>query len=416
MQGILSGTVVLDLTRFFSGPQATLLLAGMGAEVIKIDDPSGGDPTAFSPPLAGPRGVSFQRQTPQDMGVAYLKRTRGKKSVQLDLKAPAGREAFLRMVRAADVVIDNFSAGVSERLGIGYDDLAAVNPAIIYCSLTGYGATGPDRHFKAYDLMVQAAVGLMSVTGHPDTPPVKTGSPLSDAIAGVFAANGIVAALLHRMRTGQGQAVDVSMADCLFALMFDEPFDCYARLGLPQRQGSRIMRFSPFNAYRSADGWVVLGAATGADWSALLRVMQREDLLDDPRMMDLGWRLAHNARVDEIVSAWTGTLATDRIVQLLAEAKIPCSPVRAIDDVMAWRHLRERGMVQPLWNPLSGAEVDAMAPGFPVKFSAAPAGYDQPAPLPGQHTAEMLRRLGGYSEQEVAELLRQAVAADAASR
>ena len=404
MHKILSGTIVLDLTRFFSGPQATLLLAGMGAEVIKIDDPRTGDPTAFSPPLAGPDGVSFHRRSATDMGIAYLKRARGKKSINLDLKSDAGREIFLQLVSAADVVIDNFGAGVCDRLGIGYTQLRAANPAIVYCSLTGYGSTGPDRQVKAYDLMVQAAVGLMSVTGHDGAPPVKAGSPLSDAIAGVFAANGILAALLHRERSGLGQAIDVSMADCLFSLIFDEPFDCYERLGLPQRQGSRIMRFSPFNSFKSTDGWVAMGAATPADWVALLGVMDKAELLADANMMSLAWRLENNAQVEAMVSAWTQTLSSAAIVDALTQANVPCSPVRSIDEVMAWQQLRDRQMIQPLWNPMADAQMPVCGPGFPIKFSLTPADYDTPAPLPGQHTDEVLGRLAGVSPSELKRL------------
>lgn len=275
MKKILEGIVVLDLTRFLSGPQATLLLAGMGAEVIKIDEPKGGDPTAFAPPFAGPEGVSFERKTDQDMGLAYLKRARSKQSMTLDLKSSRGREIFMTMVARADVVIENFSAGVSDRLEIGYEHLREANPSIIYCSLTGYGSTGPDRTLKAYDPMIQAAVGMMSITGQAGAGPMKAGSPISDTVAGVFAATGVVAALLHRERTGEGQAVDVSMADCLFSLIFDEPLDCYAELGLDYQQGSRIMRFSPFNAYPTLDGWVVAGAATQEDWIALLKTIDR---------------------------------------------------------------------------------------------------------------------------------------------
>ncbi|VTU25852.1 Succinyl-CoA:(R)-benzylsuccinate CoA-transferase subunit BbsF [Variovorax sp. PBS-H4] len=401
MSNILDGIVVLDLTRFFSGPQATLLLAGMGAEVIKIDDPRTGDPTAFAPPYAGPQGVSFDRQTDQDMGLAYLKRSRGKKSVTLNLKSGRGVALFLKMVAKADVVIENFSAGVADRLGIGYTRLREANPRLVYCALSGYGATGPDRNLKAYDPMVQAAVGLMSITGQPDSGPVKAGSPISDAIAGVFAANGIVAALLHRERTGTGQAVDVSMVDCLFSLIFDEPLDCYERLGLNARQGSRIMRFSPFNAYRTLDGWVVIGAATQDDWAALVRVMRRNDLLEHPEFGRLAWRLANNAQVDEIVAAWAGQETTASVIEHLTDAKVPCSPVRSIDDVMHWRHLHDRSMIEPVWNPLSGGEVEAAAAGFPLKFSRTPGGYRNPAPLPGQHTAEVLSRLAKVSQEEM---------------
>jgi formyl-CoA transferase len=401
MNKILDGVVVLDLTRFFSGPQATLLLAGMGAEVIKIDDPKTGDPTAFAPPYAGPNGISFARQTELDMGLAYLKRARAKKSATLNLKSEQGVALFKRMAANADVVIENFSAGVADRLGIGYEQLSQINPHLIYCSLTGYGSTGPDKNLKAYDPMIQAAVGLMSITGQPESGPVKAGSPISDAIAGVFAANGIVAALLHRERAGVGQAIDVSMADCLFSLIFDEPLDCYKRLGLEFQQGSRIMRFSPFNAYRTMDGWVVIGAATQADWTALVGVMQRDDLIEHRDYCRLAWRLSNNAEVDRIVESWTRKLRSADAVELLNGAKVPCSPVRTVDDVMRWAHLAERGMVEPVWNPLSGSHVDASAAGFPLKFSRTPGGYDGHAPRPGQHTDEVMARLAGVANAEL---------------
>ena len=398
---ILHGVVVLDLTRFFSGPQSTLFLAGLGAEVIKIDDPKTGDPTAFAPPFVGPQGVSFQRQTDTDMGIAYLKRTRGKKSTTLDLKSAAGRDIFLKMVAKADVVVENFSAGVADRLGIGYAALKEANPRIVYCALTGYGSTGPDRNLKAYDLMVQAAVGMMSITGQAGGGPTKAGSPISDAIAGVFAAMGIVSALLHRNRTGDGQAIDVSMADCLFSLILDEPLDCYTRLGLDYQQGNRIMRFSPFNAYRSKDGWVTIGAATNDDWVALLRVVGRDDLKDDAQMMSVGWRLANNALVDQIVAQWAIGVSTAEIERLMAQAKVPCSPVRTMDDALLWDQLIKRDMAAPLWNPLSRTSMSASGSGFPIKFSGAPASFNEPAPLPGEHNEEVLSRLAGLDSSAV---------------
>jgi formyl-CoA transferase len=398
---ILEGVVVLDLTRFFSGPQSTLYLAGMGAEVIKIDDPRTGDPTAFAPPFVGPQGVSFERQSDSDMGIAYLKRARGKKSATLNLKSAEGRDIFLRMVKNADVVVENFSAGVAQRLGIGYDALKDANPPIIYCSLTGYGSTGPDKHLKAYDLMVQAAVGLMSITGQPGTQPTKAGSPVSDAIAGVFAAMGIISALLHRERTGEGQSVDVSMADCLFSLIFDEPLDCYERLGLAHQQGNRIMRFSPFNTYKSADGWVTIGAATNDDWLSLLEVMGRGDPKDDPQMMSIGWRLANNALVDDVVARWASHIETAHIEALLASAKIPCSPVRTIDDVLQWDQIIAREMAVPLWNPLSCSVMLASGSGFPIKFGQTRGSFDQPAPLPGAHSDEVLARLAGLTASDL---------------
>lgn len=404
MTPILQGMVVLDLSRFFSGPQASLLLAGLGAEVIKIDDPATGDPTAFAPPFAGPEGVSFQRQTDVDMGLAYLKRARGKQSTTLNLKSDEGRAIFLRMVAHADVVLDNFSAGVAERMGIGYAQLRQANARIVHCGLTGYGATGPDRQLKAYDLMVQAAVGLMSITGRPDTGPMKAGSPLSDALSGTFAALGVVSALLHRQRTGEGQSVDVSMADCLFSLLFDEPLDCYRTLGLAFQQGNRIMRFSPFNTYATADGWIAIGAATQAEWLLLLAALDRRDLATDRRFIDMGARLAHNAEVDALVGAWTAPRSTLDTQAALQAAGVPSSPVRSIDDLLQWRQLQAREMVLPLVNPLSGQPVDAQAAGFPIKFSGSPAGYTRPAPRPGDHTDAVLARLAGLDGADLQRL------------
>lgn len=409
MRKILDGIVVLDLTRFFSGPQCTLLLAGMGAEVIKIDDPKTGDPTAFAPPFDGPQGISFERRSDKDMGLAYLKRARGKKSVTLDLKAAEGRAIFLTMVARADVVVENFRAGVAERLGIDYAALCKANPAIIYCALTGYGATGPARDDKAYDLMVQAATGLMSLTGQPGQPPVKSATALSDAIAGVFAAQGVLAALLHRERTGEGQAVDVGMADCLFSLLFDEPIDCYEGLGLAPRQGNRIMRFSPFNVFRTCDGWVAIGTATHEEWQALLGVMGRDDLKNDADMQNVGWRLVNNGAVDALVTAWTEARTKDEVVAALNQAAVAVSPVRSIDEVMQWQQLLEREMIVRLTNPLTGAPAAAQAPGFPIKFSRTPASHERAAPVPGADSDEVFARLAGLSVARVGELRRDGI-------
>ena len=401
MKKILDGIVVLDLTRFFSGPQCTLFLAGMGAEVVKIDDPKGGDPIAFAPPFDGPQGIAFDRRTEQDMGLAYLKRQRGKKSVTLDLKSAEGRAIFFEMVKNADVVVENFRAGVSKRLGIDYGALSGINPKIIHCALTGYGSAGPARDDKAYDLMVQAAVGLMSMTGQPDAPPTKAASALSDAISGVFAAKGIVAALFHRERTGEGQSVDVAMADCLFSLIFDEPIDCYGQLDLAPRQGNRIMRFSPFNIFRATDGWVAIGAATHAEWLLLLDAMGRADLRQDKGMMDIGWRIVNNGKVDAVVSQWTAQKTKNEIVAALARAEVACSPVRSTAEVMQWEQLLERQMIVPLVNPLTGKASPAAGPGFPVKFSRTPAEYT-PAPVPGAHSEEIFSRLANLSAADLA--------------
>ncbi len=404
MRKILDGVRVLDLTQFFSGPQATLFLAGLGAEVIRIDSPDSADRVAVAPPYAGANGVSFERTGPDDFSVNYLKRTRGKKAVSLDLKKAEGKALFIRLVEQSDVVVENFTVGVTERLGIDYPRLAVVNPRIVYCALTGYGSTGPDRGLKAYDVTVQAAAGLMSVTGLPGQPPMKAGTALSDAIAGTFAMSGVLAALLDRSRTGRGQFVDVSMVDCLFSLLFDDPIDWYERLGVPVRQGNRILRFSPINTYATTDGWAVLGAATAGQWSGVLTAIGREDLADDPDWSSLDWRVANNDKVDGLLRDWAAKRTTAEAVAIMLEAGGVASAIRGPEELAAWPHLKARDMYQTLDHPTLGRLADIGAPGFPLKFGAASVGYDSPAPLPRQHNKDVFGKLLGLDDAEMARL------------
>ena len=404
MRQILAGVRVLDLTQFFSGPQATLFLAGLGAEVIRIDSPDGAKSVAVAPPYAGRNGVSFERTSPDDLSVNYLKRTRGKKAISLDLKQAEGKAMFFRLLAQADVVVENFSVGVTERLGIDYPRIAEANPRVVYCSLTGHGSTGPDRHLKAYDVTVQAAAGLMSVTGLPGQPPTKAGTALSDAISGTFAFSGILAALLDRAKTGRGQFVDISMVDGLFALLFDDPMDWYERLGVPERQGNRILRFSPLNTYATRDGWAVLGAATGGQWQGVLKAIGREDLANDPDWSSLDWRVANNDRADTLLRDWAAARPTADAVETMLACGGVASAIRGPKELAEWQHLRERGMYQTLQHPTLGSLDGIGAPGFPLKFSAAATGYDAPAPLPRQHNREVYGSLLGLDEAEIERL------------
>jgi CoA:oxalate CoA-transferase len=406
---ILRGVRVLDLSRFLSGPQATLFLAGMGAEVIKIDEPRGGDPTFAAPPYFGAHGVALDRRSDQDLGIAYLKRTRGKKSISVDLKKKEGRDILRKLVCHSDVLVENFRVGVTSRLQIDYESLRDVNPRLIYCSITGYGSTGPERHRKAFDLMVQAATGMMSITGDPNGIPSKTGASLSDGIAGTFALAGILGALYQRHETGLGQFIDVSMADCLLSLIFDDPFEHYRELGLAPRQGNRITRFSPFNTYRALDGTVAIGAGTPADWVNLLKIMDREDLLSSPDFMNPGWRIENNARVDELVQQWTTDKPIREIIGRLDAGEIPCGPLRTMDEVIAWNHLRSRNMLQPVTNPHYSSTAGPLAAGFPLKFSRAEVGHTPHVPMPREHNSEILQGLLKLSSEEVEELAKRRV-------
>jgi len=400
MKGLLDEIVILDLTRFLSGPYCTLLLSGLGAEVIKLDDPATGDPTAHASPYAVDQGVAFERTSESQLGLAYLKRARGKQSATLNLKSEAGRTLFLRLVERADVVVENFRPGVAQRLGIDYPTLAVRNARLVYCAISGLGATGPDKDQKSFDLMAQAASGMMAITGEPNGPPTKIGSAFSDMVAGTYAALGIVAALQEREHSGFGQAIDVSMIDCLFAMMMDEPFDRYGSLGLPERQGNRVMRLSPFNAYQTLDGWVVIGAASQQDWERLCGAMGRGDLETHPDFSRNAWRIAHNDQVDAVVSGWVSKLNTDEVLSQLLALDVPSSPVRSAQDVLQWPHLQARNMISPLRNA-DGTPASAAAADLPLRFSRSTAGHTRPAPVPGTDTNQVLQRLLNLTDKDM---------------
>lgn len=401
MSRILEGVRVLDLTRFLAGPHATLLLAGMGAEVIRVDNPKTGDSLSGAPLYFGAGGPSLEKRDETDLGIAFLKRSRGKKAITLDLKSEDGHGLFLRLVEKADVLVENFSVGVTERLGIDWPRLRTVNPRLVYCSLTAYGSTGPDRARRGYDVTTQAMSGLMSVTGHPGGPPTKAGSPLADTIAAGFAFAGVLGALFHRERTGRGQWIDVSMVDVLFSLLFDEPFDCYRTLSLEPRQGNRVLRFSPLNTFKTRDGWAVICCGTEAMWRGLCRVIGRDELAGHPEWGRMSWRVAHNDEVEALVAGWTGEVDTAEAVARLSEAGVVASPVQTIDDLLQWPHLRARDMIEAVEHPTLGILSGLSAAGFPLKFSAGETGYQGPAAPSGTHNREIYSGLLGLSDAEL---------------
>ncbi len=397
MSRILEGVRVLDLSQFLAGPHTTLLLAGMGAEVIRVDNPGTGDTLSGAPVFYGTGGPSFEKRDESDLGIAFLKRSRGKKSIALDLKSEDGHALLLKLVGKADVLVENFSVGVTERLGIDWPRLSAVNPRLVYCSITGYGSTGPDRGRRGYDVTTQAMSGLMSITGQPGGPPTKAGSPLADTVAAGFALSGILGALYHRQATGKGQFVDVSMVDVLFSLLFDEPLDCYPALGMDYQQGNRVMRFSPFNSYPTRDGWMVICCGTDAMWRAICTVVGQDDLAAHDDWGSMSWRVAHNDQVDEMLGTWTRERATDDAVCLMTDAGVVASNVHTIDDLLEWPHLRARGMIDTVEHPALGPLSGLKAAGFPLKFSAAETGYDAAAAPSGTHTREVLSELLGLN-------------------
>ena len=389
-KGALSGIKVLDLTRYLSGPQTTLFLGALGAEVLKIDNPHQGDPVRNSPPFFGKDGVSMSKASPLDIGIAYLKRARSKKSIELDLKSEDGINTFMRLAEKADVIVENFRVGVTKRLKIDYEQLKSKNPKIIYCSITGFGATGPDASKKAFDATVQAASGLMSITGEPDGLPMKIGSSMADTIAGTFAFSGILASLFRREKTGLGEYIDVSMTDCLISLLYDEPWDCFAALGLKKRQGNRIMRFSPFNCYAGKDGTVVLGAASEKDWISILRMISQADLQYDDKFSSISKRIENNSEIDTIISIWTSTRSVDEIARLCENYEIPCHPVNDIAQIADWKQIADREILTPLPHPYFTNMKGPLAANFPIKFSGSKVTLDNPAPKPNEHFKEIM--------------------------
>ena len=275
---------------------------------------------------------------------------------------------------------------------------------LVYCSVTGYGQSGPDAKLKGYDAVTQAVSGLMNLTGFPDGPPTKAGSALADSIGGTFAFGGITTALLHRERTGQGQWVDVSMLDCLLSLVLDEPLDCYEELGLPERLGNRIMRLSPFNAYPAKDGWLVIGAGTDTHWHNILRAIGREELIGDQRFANLSGRITRSEEVDAIITEWTKERTSEEAMSQMRTFEVICGPVNTIKDILAWPHIKARDMLQDLQHPTLGPLPDVKTAGFPIKFSDSPGRLDQPAPLSGQHNEEILCGLLGMGNQELEKL------------
>ena len=408
-KNILDGIRVLDLSQFLSGPHTTLLLAGLGAEVIRVDNPKTGTALAKTPIYYGKGGPSFNKRDETDLGIAFLKRCRGKKSVTIDLKSEKGHELFLKLADKSDILVENFSVGVTQRLKVDWPSLNQINPRLIYCSLTGYGSKGPDCHKKGYDITTQAMSGLMSVTGHAEGPPTKAGTPLADTISAGFAFSGILAALYHRESTGLGQFVDVSMVDTLFSLLFDDPIDCFEELGLNFQQGNRLVRFSPFNTYPTKDGWIVICCGTDEMWKRICEAIRKDELGLEENWSRMDWRVSNNEKVDDLLIKWTSSQLTKDALRKLEEKDVVVSPVQNINDLLNWSHLNSRGMINDVEHPQLGKLKGLKASGFPIQFSAAETGYKTPSVPSGTNNYEIFVDLLGLEESEYFKLKEESI-------
>lgn len=396
---------VLDLTVALSGPYATMVLGGMGAEVIRVEAPGGSDISRNNPPFIGSEGIDFSPvNTHNDLNLTTLGRARNKKSITLDLKSPRGRELLMRLVAQCDVLVENMSEGATARLKLDYEHVRKVNPRIIYASIKAMGEPSAYPHLKGMDIIVQALSGIMETTGVPGGGPMRSGLPVADMLAPQYAVQGILAALIYRGRTGEGQQVKVSMLDCLASWVAVEHFDVLGKQGYPVQSGNFLDRLIPFGVYEARDGHVAI-VAFQPDWmKSLLEVMGKPELADDPRYSTRIERMNRAAEFNGIVQSWTRLHSCDEIVhELLDKRGVPSAKVRSPEEVLRDPHLHASGALTTLAHPRYG-EIDAVGCGLPIQFSASTAQFDQPAMELGTSNDEIYGDLLKLGPEELREL------------
>jgi crotonobetainyl-CoA:carnitine CoA-transferase CaiB-like acyl-CoA transferase len=387
----LTGITILDLSRVLSGPYCTMLAADMGARVIKIEHPRGGDDTrAWGPPfLAGESAY-------------YLSINRNKESVALDFKTPDGRALLGRLVEKADVLVENFRPGTLDKLGLGHSQLSERCPRLIYVSISGFGQNGPRRSEAGYDAIAQAEGGLMSITGIPEGPPVRLGVAVADIVSGMFAFQGLLLALLSRARTNRGQLVDVSLLDSVAALLTYQASRHFATGEVPTRTGNRHMTIAPYDTFETADGVVVLAVGNDTQWQRLCAALNLEALGRDERYRTNAGRVTH---YDELQPALSAVLRSRRIgplVEALRRDGVPCGGVRSIAEALSDPQIAARDMVETVTHPLAGP---VRVLGIPTKLSDTPGAVRTPPPVLGEHTAAVLESDLGLSRAEIERLL-----------
>jgi crotonobetainyl-CoA:carnitine CoA-transferase CaiB-like acyl-CoA transferase len=392
--GPLRGMRVLELAQIMAGPTCGMLLADMGADVIKVEKlPGGDDSRGYREPLVN--GIS----------APFMMMNRNKRGIALNLKHPAGRDVLLRMVGNADVLTENYRRGTLERLGLGYETLARVNPGLIYCAVSGYGRTGPDADKGGFDLIAQGFAGLMSITGEAGGPPVKTGNPVADINAGILAAVGILAAYAHKLRTGKGQLVDTSLMEAALQQTYWHAATYFATGVSPGPTGSAHLLTAPYQAFRTLDGWINIGGANQANWERIAEVVGHPEWRDDPRFADNPSRMAHLNELTAAMNAVLSQRTRDEWMTAFDTAGVPVGPVQTIGEALEHPQTLARDMVVDLTHPRAGP---TKALGCPLHFSATPTRVSRPAPLLGEHTREVLAEYG-YTPAEIDALIAEGV-------
>ncbi len=393
--GPLAGIRVLDLTRVLAGPYCTMFLGDLGAEVVKVEQPGVGDDTrGWGPPFAGGESAYF------------LCTNRNKKSLTVDLKSADGINLVKQLAQRADVLIENFRPGAMDRLGLGDQELRGANPKLVYASLSGFGADGPMADIPGYDLIVQAWGGLMSITGTPESGPLKVGVAIIDLVAGLMLGKSIVAALYAREKIGVGQKIDTSLLEAEVAALINAGSNYLIGGKVPGRWGNAHPTIVPYQSFQTADSFLVLGAASEAIWRRLCPAVNRADLADDPRFAKNANRVENRQELIAILCEIFMTRATEQWVAVLNKADVPCAPVQTVDQIFAAPQVLHRNMLVEVDHPTAGKIKLA---GIPVKFSATPASVRLPPPLLGQHTEDVLSSWLGMKTEEIDQLKKKSV-------
>ncbi len=386
---------VLDLTRVLAGPYCTMFLGDLGADVLKIEQPKVGDDTrGWGPPFVG------------DESAYFLCVNRNKKSLTLDLKSAQGVSLLRRLAAVADVLVENFRPGTMDKLGLGERELRAVNPRLIYASLSAFGSDGPMRDWPGYDLIVQAWGGLMSITGMPDGQPTKVGVAIIDIVAGLMLGKAIVAALFARERSGMGQKIETSLLEAEVACLINVGSNYLVGGGIPSRWGNAHPSIVPYQSFQTRDGYLVVGVASEGIWRRFCQAIEIADLADDPRFEKNSQRVEHREVLIRILTDIFLKRDTDAWMTLLSDAGIPCAPVQTIDQVFRAPQVLNREMLVEVQHPAAGTVRMA---GLPVKLSATGASIRLPPPLLGQHTEEVLETWLGMGREEIDDLKSQGV-------
>jgi CoA:oxalate CoA-transferase len=395
MAKALEGVRVLDFTQYLSGPHCTAVLSELGAEVIKVEMPGTGEPERLAMPKTSNR-ESYQ----------FLSYNRGKKSITLNLKSPKGLGIARKLAAKADVLVENFSASVMERLGLGFEELSKTNPRLIYASISGFGHTGPRREDVCYDVVAQAMGGLMSVTGSPGGEPLKAGISLGDYMGGYNGAIAILAALYYRTFSGEGQAIDISMQDGVWAMVFPDRSNYYDDHIVPRRLGNRLSSSAPFGTYNTKDGSVVICTITDPQWQKVLQAMGREDLITEKRFSTRENRTINMEEVDGLVQTWCQERIVEEVLATLKKFQVPCSPLPSFDQVANDPQLLSRDMIVEVDQPVSG-KVKLI--GSVYKMSKTPGDRKRVAPEVGEHNEEIYRGLLGLDAEEMRKLKEESV-------